>query len=98
MTTRLLTPVNAEPAPEPTVATRRSMRMRTAGAQGYAIGAIAMILIVAALRAAEGFFLPVAFSVVIALTFAPLVRRMERLLPRWIASGLVVVIALGGIG
>ena len=72
--------------------------MRMAGLQGYAIVAIALILTVAALRAAQGFFVPVAFSIVIALTLAPLVRRMARLMPRWIASALVVLVAMGGIG
>lgn len=96
----LLRPVDVVPASAPDVAPapKPSVRMRMAGLQGYAVVAIAAVLTVAALRSADGFFVPVAISVVIALTLAPLVRRMERLLPRWIASALVVLIAMGGLG
>lgn len=69
-----------------------------AGLQGYALVAIATILTVAALRAAAGFFIPLLFSVVLALSLAPLVRRLERLMPRWVASALIVLMAVGGLG
>ena len=76
----------------------RALRMRIAGLQGSALVVIAVILAVWALRAANGFFVPVAFSVVIALTLEPLVRGITRLIPRWIASALVVLLAIGGLG
>ena len=103
MKNRHLRPVDtaAAAAPEHTITPaprRRSMRMHIAGLQGYAVISIAVILIVAALRAAGVFFVPVAISVVIALTLAPLVRRLQRVMPRWIASALVVLVAMGGLG
>jgi predicted PurR-regulated permease PerM len=83
--------------PEPTARKHRSIRVRVAGLQGYAVVAIAIILSVAALRAADALLVPVAVSVVIALTLAPIVRPLQRVMPRWIASALVVIIAVGGI-
>lgn len=65
--------------------------------QRYAVVTIATILVVAALRAAAGFLVPFIFGVVLALTFAPVVRLLERAIPRWVASALVVLIAAGGI-
>jgi predicted PurR-regulated permease PerM len=66
--------------------------------QRYAVVAIAIVLIVGALRAAAGFFLPLIFGLVIALALAPLVRRLQRIMPRWVASALVVTFTIGGIG
>lgn len=87
------------PPPAPAAPPReRSIRARLAGLQSYALVAIATILLVAGLRAANGFFVPVIFGIVIALTLAPLVRRLERAMPRWIASALVVLVAVGGLG
>ena len=62
--------------------------------QRYAVIAIATILAVAALRAAAGFLVPLVFGVVLALALAPVVRRLERIIPRWIASALVVVMVI----
>ena len=64
--------------------------------QRYAVIAIATILAIAGLRAAAGFLVPLVFGVVIALTFAPTVRRLTRIMPRWIASALVVITVVGG--
>ena len=66
--------------------------------QRYAVIAIATILVVAALRAAAGFLVPLIFGVVLALAFAPFVRRLERIVPRWIASALVVITVVSSIG
>lgn len=66
--------------------------------QRYAVLAIAMILVVAALRAAAGFLVPLIFGLVLALTFAPAVRRLQQFMPRWIASAVVVVTLVGGLG
>lgn len=88
------------PAPEPAgpTAPEPSVRSRLIGLQSYALVAIATILVVAGLRAASGFFVPVIFGIVIALTLAPVVRRLERAMPRWVASALVVLVAAGGLG
>lgn len=64
----------------------------------YAVIAIATILVVAGLRAAAGFLVPLVFGIVLALTFAPVVRRLERVMARWVASALVVVTVVGGLG
>jgi predicted PurR-regulated permease PerM len=66
--------------------------------QRYAVITIAAILLVAGLRAAAPFFVPLVFGIVLALTFAPIVRRLQRLMPRWIASALVVTTIVGGMG
>ena len=66
--------------------------------QRYAVVTIATILFVGALRAAAGFLVPFVFGVVLALTFAPVVRRLERVMARWIASALVVATVIGGVG
>jgi predicted PurR-regulated permease PerM len=87
----------APPRPLPSAA-KRSVHTRMAGLQGYAIMSIATILTIAALREASGFFVPVVFAIVIALALAPIVRRLERLMPRWIASALVVLTLIGGLG
>jgi predicted PurR-regulated permease PerM len=66
--------------------------------QRYAVITIATILLVAALRAAAGFIVPIVFGVVLALTLAPVVKRLERVMVRWVASALVVVTVLTAIG
>jgi predicted PurR-regulated permease PerM len=66
--------------------------------QRYAVIAIATILVVAALRAAAGFLVPLVFGVVLALTFAPIVKRLERIIARWIASALVVITLVAALG
>jgi len=65
------------------------------GLQAYALVAIAVVVTVAALKAAQAFFVPIIFGVVIALALAPMVRRIERLMPRWIAAALVVALLVG---
>src|SRR5687767_367651 len=68
------------------------------GLQGYAIVGIAAVLVLGALRFASGFFVPVVAGIVVALALAPVVRRLERLMPRWIASALVVLSLVGLLG
>jgi predicted PurR-regulated permease PerM len=65
--------------------------------QRYAVVTIGTVLVIAAIRAAAGFLVPLVFGVVIALTFAPVVRSLERAIPRWVASALVVLLTAGGI-
>jgi predicted PurR-regulated permease PerM len=66
--------------------------------QRYSLVVIATVLTVAALRVADGFFVPLVFALVLALALAPIVRRLERLMARWVASALVVMMAIGGVG
>jgi predicted PurR-regulated permease PerM len=87
-----------QPASDPASQPRKTARTRLVGLQGYAVIVIATILAIAALRVAQGFFIPVISGLVIALALAPLVRRLERLMPRWIAAALVVGATLGSLG
>jgi predicted PurR-regulated permease PerM len=68
------------------------------GVQRYALLAISVVMLVAALKLAQGFFVPIAFALVIALALAPLVRRLQRIMPRWIAAALVVSSLVGLLG
>jgi len=68
------------------------------GLQGYAITGIAAVLILWALHFARGFFVPLVAGVVVALALAPLVRRLERIMRRWLASALVVLALVGLMG
>jgi predicted PurR-regulated permease PerM len=77
---------------------RNAARTWLVGLQGYAVVAVATILAIAALRMAQGFFIPVVSGLVIALALAPVVRRLERFMPRWIAAALVVTLTLGSLG
>ena len=74
------------------------LRTQTNGLEKYAVLAISVVLGVAALKLAQGFFVPIAFSLVIALALAPLVRRLQRIMPRWIAAVLVVSSLVGLLG
>jgi predicted PurR-regulated permease PerM len=83
-----------EPAPEPVSAAStdaQTTTVRHAGLQGYAIVVLAVVAAVAALRAAEGFVIPILLAVVIALALAPVVRVMSRWIPRSVSAALIVV-------
>jgi predicted PurR-regulated permease PerM len=67
-----------------------SRRTRMAGLQGAAIVVVGVAVFIGALKAAAGFFVPIAFGIVFALALAPIVRVLDRAMPRWVASGLVV--------
>jgi predicted PurR-regulated permease PerM len=53
---------------------------------------------VAALSLAQGFIVPVVVSIVLALALARSVRRLSRLVPRWIASAVIVSLLVGSLG
>lgn len=59
---------------------------------------IALILALAAMRTAQGLLAPLMLAVMIALALAPLVKALSRIIPRWIASALVVVAISGAFG
>lgn len=86
-------PVSLPPTPE-----RRAARTRMVGMQAYALVVLAIIAMIGGLRAAQGFFVPIVFGVVIALALAPLVRRLQRLMPRWVASAIAVSLLVGLLG
>lgn len=52
---------------------------------------IALILALAACRYASGFLAPLLVAVMASLALAPLVKTLSRVMPRWIASAIVVV-------
>ena len=56
-----------------------------------AIQIIAFLLSLAALRYARGFLAPLMVAVLVALALAPPVRQLARAMPRWLASGIVVL-------
>lgn len=84
----------AAPEPEPDT----PVSTRFAGVQGYGLISLAVVIIVAALSLAQGFFIPVVVSLVLALALARIVRRLERIMPRWVASAGVVLTLIAGLG
>jgi predicted PurR-regulated permease PerM len=71
---------------------------RVAGLQGYGFVSLAVIMSVAALSLAQGFFIPVVVAIVVSLGLARIVRRLERFVPRWIAAAFVVLVLIAGVG
>jgi predicted PurR-regulated permease PerM len=59
---------------------------------------IAVILTLAAIRAARGVLAPLLIAVLVAIALAPMVRVMSRVIPRWISSAIVVLAIAGSIG
>ena len=85
---------NAEKQPEPPPP-EVPIRAHVSGLQGYGFVSLAVVIVVAALSLAQGFFVPVFVAFVLSLALARVVRRLERLLPRWIAAALVVLSLVG---
>ena len=77
---------------------RPPSQKRAARIQSQALVAIAVVISIGALRVAQGFFVPVVFGIVIALALGPIVRRLAKIMPRWIASALVVFALAGVLG
>jgi predicted PurR-regulated permease PerM len=77
---------------------RTSNGVRMSGPQAWAVVSLGVVAVVAALRLASGFFVPLLTSIVIALALAPIVRRLARWLPRGVAAALVVGALVGGGG
>src|SRR5688500_13601089 len=94
--TRDAAPEELEVRPPESQPPRPAVRARIVGLRAQARVAIAVVVVIGALKAAQGLLLPIAFGIVIALALAPVVRRLERLMPRWVASA-VVVFALTGV-
>jgi len=85
------TPVAPPEAEEPVLT-------RFTGLQGYGVVSLAVVIVVAGLSLAQGFFVPVFVSLVLALALARIVRRLERMTPRWVASAIVVCSLVGVLG
>jgi predicted PurR-regulated permease PerM len=97
MTTEAAPPpdrTSAEAPAEP----ERLIRTRFAGLQGYGVVSLAVVIVVAALSLAQGFFIPVVVALILALALARIVRKLERVMPRWVASAVVVVSLVGVLG
>jgi predicted PurR-regulated permease PerM len=77
---------------------RPPSQKRAAKIQSQALVAVAVVVSIGALKVAQGFFVPVVFGIVIALALGPIVRRLGRIMPRWIASALVVFALAGVLG
>lgn len=59
---------------------------------------IALILALAACRYASGILAPLLLAVMASLALAPLVKALARIMPRWIASAIVVIAISAGVG
>jgi predicted PurR-regulated permease PerM len=81
-----------EPAPEAPIETRFG------GLQGYGLVSLIVVIVVAALSLVKGFFVPIVVSIVLALALSRIVRRLSRLMPRWVASAGVVLSLVAGLG
>src|SRR5689334_10118834 len=57
---------------------------------------IAVILALAACRYASGILAPLLVAVLLAIALAPPVRGLSRIMPRWLASAVVVLTISGG--
>jgi len=84
-----------EPTRSMPMSTEDPSPIRHTGLQGYAIILVAVIASVAALRAAQDFFVPVVIALVFALALAPVVRGLSRWLPRGLSSALIMLMFLG---
>ena len=96
LASRDLRPV--DPSEPSEVASQEPLATEISGLQKYALLAISTVVVVAALRLAQGFFVPIVFGMVVALALAPLVKRLQRIMPRWIAAALVVGSLVGLLG
>lgn len=63
-----------------------------------AVQVIAVVLTLAAFRSARGVLAPLLVAVLTAVALAPLVRVMTRMMPRWLASAIVVLGIAAGVG
>jgi predicted PurR-regulated permease PerM len=83
--------------PKPPEPTEPPIETRFAGVQGYGVVSLAVIIGVAALSVAQGFIVPVVVSLVLALALARVVRQLARVMPRWLAAALVVILLIAGL-
>jgi predicted PurR-regulated permease PerM len=91
-------PSNDRPPPSDEAEPEAPIETRFAGVQGYGLISLAVVIVVAALSLAEGFFVPVFVSLVLSLALSRIVRRLARLMPRWVASAVVVLALVAGLG
>jgi predicted PurR-regulated permease PerM len=89
---RPYTPSEQTPESDPPV------NARVTGLQGYGFVSLAVVIIIAALSLAQGFFVPVVVAIVLSLALGRVVRRLQRFVPRWIAAAVVVLVVVAGIG
>src|SRR5919109_5382733 len=80
-------PERAEPQPP----AETPIKAHVSGLQGYGFISLAVVIVVAALSLAQGFFVPVVVAFVLSLALARVVRRLQHVMPRWVAAALVVL-------
>jgi predicted PurR-regulated permease PerM len=85
------------PAP-PASEAEGPIETRFTGLQGYGVVSLAVVIVVAGLSLAQGFFIPVFVSLVLALALARIVRKLERIMPRWAAAATVVLLLVALLG
>lgn len=90
---RPIAPSDVPPDPAASV-----QHVRHMGLQGQAIVILSVVAGVAGLRAAEGFIVPVLFSLVAALALAPIVRRLSRWIPRAVSAAMIVIVVVSMCG
>jgi predicted PurR-regulated permease PerM len=83
---------------EPTPPGETPIQAHVSGLQGYGFVSLAVVIVVAALSLAQGFFVPVVVAIVLSLALARIVRRLQYVMPRWVASALVVIAMIAGVG
>jgi predicted PurR-regulated permease PerM len=95
-----LHPVEERPQPQREQAPEAEVPIeaRVSGLQGYGFVSLAVVIVIAALSLAQGFFVPVVVAVVLSLALGRVVRRLQRFVPRWIAAGFVVLFVVAGVG
>jgi predicted PurR-regulated permease PerM len=87
-----------KPAPSERERVEGPIRTHVSGLQGYGFVSLAVVIVVAALSLAQGFFVPVVVACVLSLALARMVRRLQHFMPRWVASALVVLAMVAGLG
>src|SRR5689334_14317000 len=63
-----------------------------------ALHVIAVILTLAAFRYASGILAPLLVALLVAIALAPFVSALSRMMPRWVASAIVVLSIFGAFG
>jgi predicted PurR-regulated permease PerM len=75
------------------------LHMPVGGARSTALGVLSVIAVLAALRWASGFFIPLMLGLVFSYALSPLVDWLQRVkIPRAVSAGVLILLLLGGIG
>jgi predicted PurR-regulated permease PerM len=91
-------PSTDQPTPPAPAEAEPPISTRVAGLQGYGVVSLAVVIVVAGLSLAQGFFIPVFVAIILALALARIVRKLARVMPRWLASAVVVLSLVAVVG